>query len=168
VQTPGHLRGARAGAAYAAAALAFASAGVTLFWTLGGTLLLDTVGGAFEDLARRRTVGAVALGTAVVLLKAAAGALALWLVRSESRRLENRRLGRRLPLVAAGTASAVLVLWGGANVIAGGLVLAHVVTPSEPVDLHALRWHVLLWDMWFLVWGLALGLAAVRYRRGPG
>jgi hypothetical protein len=47
----GRLRGAAADAdvrrpAYAAAGLAFASAAVSPFWTLGGTLLLDTVGGA--------------------------------------------------------------------------------------------------------------------------
>jgi hypothetical protein len=41
--------------AYAAAGLAFASAAVSLFWTLGGTLLLDTVRGAIEDLARDRS-----------------------------------------------------------------------------------------------------------------
>ena len=45
----------------AAAVLAFASAAVTLYWTLGGTLLLDTVGGAFEELVRRRSPGALAL-----------------------------------------------------------------------------------------------------------
>jgi CHASE2 domain-containing sensor protein len=37
-------------------------------------------------------------------------------------------------------------------------------TPSAPVDEHALRWHVFVWDLWFLVWGMALGLAAWRYR----
>jgi hypothetical protein len=41
--------------AYAAAALAFGSAAVSLYWTLGGTVLLDTVGGTFEDLARERS-----------------------------------------------------------------------------------------------------------------
>ncbi len=27
---------------------------------------------------------------------------------------------------------------------------------------HGLRWHVFVWDLWFLLWGLALGLAAWR------
>jgi hypothetical protein len=27
-----------------------------------------------------------------------------------------------------------------------------------------MRWHVFVWDLWFLVWGIALGLAAWRYR----
>jgi hypothetical protein len=49
-------------------------------------------------------------------------------------------------------------------VLVGGLVLANVINPSQPVDEHALRWHVYVWDLWFLVWGLALGLAAWRYK----
>ena len=47
----------------------------------------------------------------------------------------------------------------------GALVLGGVITPSEPVNEHALRWHVFLWDLWFLIWGVALALATVRYRR---
>src|SRR4051812_14638330 len=67
-------------AARVAAGLACASAAVSLYWTAGGTLLLDTVGGAIEDLARERSLGAVAVGTATVVVKAAAGVLALALV----------------------------------------------------------------------------------------
>ena len=66
--------------AQAAATLAFASAAVTLFWTLGGTLLLDTVGGAPEDLARERTLGSFAFGSVVVLVKVTAGLPALALL----------------------------------------------------------------------------------------
>jgi hypothetical protein len=74
----GRVRGAAAYGdvrrpAYAAAGLAFASAAVSLFWTLGGTLLLDTAGGATEDLARDRSAVAIAVGIAVIFLKAAAG-----------------------------------------------------------------------------------------------
>jgi hypothetical protein len=55
--------------------------------------------------------------------------------------------------------SLILVLYGGVEVLAGGVVLAKVITPSGPVDEHALRWHVFVWDLWFLVWGMALGIA---------
>jgi hypothetical protein len=41
--------------ALAAAVLAFASAAVTAFWLLGGTLGLDTVGGEIEEQARERS-----------------------------------------------------------------------------------------------------------------
>jgi hypothetical protein len=37
-----------------------------------------------------------------------------------------------------------------------------LITLSGAVDEHALRWHVFVWDLWFLVWGLGLGIAAWR------
>ena len=32
-------------------------------------------------------------------------------------------------------------------------------------DRAALWWHVLVWDLWFLVWGVLLGVAAWRFGR---
>jgi hypothetical protein len=143
-----------------AAGLAFASAGVSLYWTAGGTALLDTVGGAIEDLARDRSPAAIALGTSAALLKVVAGVLALELLRLPA---GGRR--RRVVLVANGAASAILCAWGGANVVAGALVLAGLIAPAADLDRRALRWHVLVWDMWFLVWGLVLALAVAAARR---
>ena len=154
-----NLRRAR-WAARLAAGLAFASAAVTLYWTVGGTLLLDTVGGAIEDLARDRSLGAVALGTTTVLLKIAAGVLSLALIRVS---VGGRR--RRFLLLTNGVASAILCVWGGANVIVGALVLGGAITSSADVDRHALRWHVFVWDMWFLVWGLSLAVTVAAARR---
>jgi hypothetical protein len=141
------------GTAYAAAVLAFASAAVSLYWTLAGTRLLDTVGGTFEELALERSGGALALGILVVLLKAVGGLLALALVRPW-----GARIGRRLLVFLGSAASTLLVLYGGVYVLVGRLVLGGVITPSEPVDQHGLRWHVFVWDLWFLLWGLALEL----------
>jgi uncharacterized membrane protein len=93
-------------------------------------------------------------------LKVMAGVLALALAR-----LPIAGLRRRFLLLANGAASAILCTWGGANVIVGGLVLTEVITPATDVDRRALRWHVLVWDMWFLVWGLALALAVAAARR---
>lgn len=56
------------------------------------------------------------------------------------------------------------MLWGGANVVIGGLVLGGAIVPSTPVDEHALRWHVFVWDLWFLVWGALLAVAVARAR----
>jgi hypothetical protein len=33
------------------------------------------------------------------------------------------------------------------------------------VNRTALRWHAGVWDLWFLVWGILLALAAAGYRR---
>jgi len=49
-------------------------------------------------------------------------------------------------------------------------VLTGVVSPAGAVDRTALRWHVMVWDLWFLAWGLLLGVAAWhagRDARGP-
>jgi hypothetical protein len=67
--------------AYLASALALASAALSVFWTLGGTFLLDTVGGSIETLARARSPAALVLGTATSLVKVATALLALALVR---------------------------------------------------------------------------------------
>jgi hypothetical protein len=65
----------------------------------------------------------------------------------------------------AAVVSGLLVLYGGILVAAGALVLADVIAPAGPVDRAALRWHVLVWDSWFLLWGLLLGLTVLSHRR---
>ena len=130
--------------AYTAAGLAFASAAVSFFWTLGGALLPDTVGGAIEDLARDRSAAALTLGIAATLVKVAAGLLALALARPW-----GARIGRRLRLSANALASLALIAWGGINVAVGALVLAGIIAPADAVDERALRWHVFVWDPWF-------------------
>jgi hypothetical protein len=147
-------------AAYAACALALLSAIPSFYWAAGGTIGLDTVGGAIEELARARDPAGVALGIGAGVLKVAGGVLALALVRRWGRRGPRRLLGG-----VAWAASVVLTLYGGLLVAVGALVLAGVVRPAGLVDRTALRWHVLLWDLWFLVWGLLLGVAAWQYGR---
>jgi hypothetical protein len=60
--------------ALAAAVLAFASAAVTAFWLLGGTIGLDTVGGQIEEQARERSTPALAALAVTLVAKLAAGA----------------------------------------------------------------------------------------------
>jgi hypothetical protein len=132
----------------------------SLYWALGGTAGLDTVGGAIEELARTRDPAGIALGLGAGVLKVAGGLLALALVRPW-----GRAIPRLLLLGAAWTASAVLTAYGGLLVAVRALVLVGLISPSGPVDRTALRWHVLLWDLWFLVWGLLLGVATWQYGR---
>jgi hypothetical protein len=140
-------------AAYIAAGLAFASAATTAYWLFGGTALLDTLGGSVERLARDRSSAALASAAGVVVIKSVAGVLALLLL-SPARRGWRAIAG--LDILAAG----VLCLWGAANVLVGALVLSGAIERAD-VDRHALRWHVFLWDAWFLLWGVALALAVV-------
>ena len=140
--------------------LAFASAAVTAFWLLGGTLGLDTVGGEIEEQARKRSAAALAVLAVTLLAKLAAGGLALALA-------DFRREGKRSVITLGLVGGVGLALYGGVLVIAGALALAGV-GDSAGRDEYALRWHVFFWDLWFFVWGVALALAALRVRRLGG
>ena len=59
----------------------------------------------------------------------------------------------------------LLTAYGGLYVLGGALVLSGVIHPSGHVDRTALRWHVAVWDLWFLVWGILLALAALSFRQ---
>jgi hypothetical protein len=146
-------------AAYGAAALALGYATVSAYWTAGGTALLSTVGGAVEDAARRGGGAAVLLGLAVTGMKLGGAGVALALVRPWGRRLPTRLLeGTAL------TGGLLLTGYGGLLVLVGAAALLGAFGPL-PADPTALRWHVAVWDAWFLLWGALLTAAAVAHRR---
>jgi hypothetical protein len=147
-------------AAYAAAFLAFAYALVSLYWARGGHALISTVGGYVEEYAHRGGAVPMLIAVAATAAKVVGGVLALALVRPWGRAVPRRWL-----LIIGAAASAVLVVYGGLYVLAGALVLTGVIHPGGNVDRTALRWHVGVWDLWFLVWGILLALATVGYWR---
>jgi uncharacterized membrane protein len=102
-------------------------------------------------------VPALLLGVAVVLAKSTAAVLALALLRPAHRAV------RLLALLGG----ALLTVWGAANVLLGGAVLTGLLDLGPVADERALRWHVLFWDAWFLVWGVALLVAVRATRRRP-
>jgi hypothetical protein len=150
-------------AAYAAAIVAFGYALVGLYWAFGGRGLISTVGGYVEQFARRGGALPVLLALAATLAKVAGGLLALALVRPWGVRV----VPRWWMLAVAAAVSALLVVYGGLNVLLGALVLSGAIHPAGAVDRAALRWHVGVWDLWFLVWGILLALATVCYWRHP-
>jgi Protein of unknown function (DUF3995) len=155
-------RAARVGwAAYGAAVVALLYAVPSFYWAFGGTAGIDTVGGELERLAREGDPVVLWLAGAAGVLKVAGAVVALALVRPW-----GRVVPRRLLVGAAGVGSGLLILYGGLYVVVGALALGGVVGTSGAVDRTALWWHVLVWDMWFLVWGVLLGLAAWRAGRG--
>jgi hypothetical protein len=144
----------------AAAIVALAYALMSLCWALGGHALVGTIGGYVEQFARRGGALPVLVALAATLAKVAGGLLALALVRPWGRVVPRGWL-----LVGSAGASVLLVAYGGLNVLVGALVLSGVIHPAGSVERTALRWHVGVWDLWFLVWGILLALATVGYWR---
>lgn len=149
--------------AYAAAVVAFGYALVSLYWAVGGRGLVSTVGGYVEQFADRGGPVPVVVAVAATVAKVAGGLLALALVCRWGQAIRRSWL-----LAGAAAAGALLVLYGAVNVAAGALVLSGAIHPSGPVDRTALRWHVGVWDLWFLVWGILLLVATASHWRRTG
>jgi hypothetical protein len=151
-----------AGAAWLAVGLGVLFAAVSAYWALGGTWLLDTVGGSLAEAGRRRDGGLIAVLWLTVVLKLVAAALGPAVVyRWGSRADHVPGLVRKL----AWTAAAILTAYGAALTFVGLLLQAGVVSIPADADHHALRWHAFFWDPWFLIWGVPLRVALGRPRR---
>jgi hypothetical protein len=93
-------------------------------------------------------------------LKLVAAALALVLARPW-----GRRVPRRLVLTLAGLCAAMLTLYGGLLEVGNALVAMRVVKMTQPIEWKALWWHLWVWDMSFLIWGILFALALRGFRR---
>ncbi len=159
--------GTPAGAAFALTAgiVGLCFTAISIYWGVGGTALLDTVGGSLERGGRAGDVGVVLLLWAAVVLKLIAAVLPLVVI-------YRRPAGRwqRLVRGAAWICGVVLFTYGLALTAVGLLVQLGVVAASATADHRALAWHAFLWDPWFLLWGiLVLGsLFAARARAANG
>jgi len=87
-------------------------------------------------------------------LKLGAGLLALALVQPWGRRLPQRPLR-----LIAWCGAALLVVYGLLQVTSVALIALGVVTPADPPPNAVLAWRLLLWEPWFALCGLLLGLA---------
>ena len=145
-------------AGYAAFAWGLIFAAISFYWGAGGTLGVETVwGSATSGVAQSPALRAAVWVTGV--LKVVAAILAIALVTDWGRRLPHRLL------TAMGwTAFGVLALYGGVNVLAEALTVAGVIRPTS-VDWKPLLWHLYVWDMSFLLWGILFGLATWTYTR---
>src|SRR5215470_14588009 len=111
--------------AYAAAVAAFAYALMSLYWAVGGHALVSTVGGYVEQFARRGGALPVLIALAATLAKVVGGLLALALVRPWGRMVPRGWL-----LSGSAGVSALLVVYGGLNVLLGALVLLGGIHPA--------------------------------------
>lgn len=150
------------GAAIAAALLGLLYAALSAYWAVGGTLLLDTVGGSLERLGRSRDATLIIAVWATAALKLIAAALPLVALRTPP--TPQTKLARVLAWIAAG----ILTTYGAILTVVGLLVQADVIHSSLHADQRALAWHAYLWDPWFLVWGLLIAIALLRSRPRRG
>lgn|SRR5262245_7080443 len=141
-------------AAGLACALGLGQALISAYWALGGTALLDTIGGSLERWGREREPALIAglwliVAVKVIVAVAApvlAGAGPRWLV---------AWISGRVPRILGWVAAIVLVLYGGVLTVAGLLVQAGAFEVASDANRRALAWHAYVWDPWFLAWGVA-------------
>ncbi|MCE6995123.1 DUF3995 domain-containing protein [Saccharothrix sp. S26] len=139
---------------------------VSAYWAVGGTAGLDTLGGALAEMARARDPQLIVIVWSTVVLKLVGAVLGLALVQPW-----GRRVPRWLLLTASWGATVVLVLYGGVLVVAQSLIAVGVVPRASSFDPVAFYWHLFVWDPWFLLWGVLLGVATLRFarrRQDPG
>jgi hypothetical protein len=143
-----------------AVALMLLSAAASAYWAVGGTGLLDTVGGSIAHWGRDGGADVRLALAAIVVLKL----VAAWLP-ARAIRAPCPHAVRRLAWLEA----AILTVYGGVLTGTGVAVQAGVVGGGADADWKALDWHVYLWDPWFLVVGLLVWVALRRTRRAePG
>ncbi len=146
-------------AAQAACIVGLLYAAISVYWGLGGTWLLDTVGGSLAKHGRARDAAVIIAVWAAAALKVVAAILPLLALRRLSSPARNREVW-----ALAWIAAVVLTIYGLVLTAVGLLVQADVIHPSASADHRALAWHAYLWDPWFLVWGLLVATALLRGR----
>ncbi len=135
-------------------------AAISFYWGSGGTLGLDTIGGSIESLGRAHDPLMLAAAWVTGLVKLLGSVLALALVRPW-----GTRLPRWAITVLGWGAAAALTLYGGVLVVTEALVASGLLKPAEPVSWKPLLWHLYVWDMYFLIWGILFALAAWHFTR---
>jgi Protein of unknown function (DUF3995) len=143
-------------AAYAACAWAFVFAVPSLAWAAGVDLGTETIA---EDVNEAGIADPVLLAVTGAL-KVLAGLVALALARPW-----GRRIPRRLLLVAAWGAAAVFLAYAVLNLVDHGLMEAGARAIPEELGADAVRWHLLLWDPWWLLGGILFAVAAWQFSR---
>lgn len=151
-------------AAVIAAILGATSAAMSAYWALGGTALVDTIGGEIERWGRERSASVVATLGLITVAKLVGAVAPLVLVGVGAGRLPAWT--RAQPLRVLGWIVAIgLTAYGGVLTVVGLLVEAGVIDAGDDADERAIAWHAYFWDPWFALWGGAFSAAMWRSRR---
>jgi hypothetical protein len=155
-----YARASGLGAAWAAFAFGLLYAVVSLYWGLGGSWLLDTVGASLAQPGRSVSAAVVLAVWCAAGLKVIAAVLPLLAVGAGAARVRWRHLIRALACVEA----AILTVYGLNLTAVGLLVQAGLIGTPANADHRALAGHAYLWDPWLLVWGVLVTAALLRSR----
>ncbi len=140
-------------AGYAAAAWSLFFAIVHLYWSLGGTIGISTLGGEIERMARERTLWFIIVAAwGVAILKTVAGVVALAGVQ-----VWGAKVPRWFLLLATWGIGVLFTLYGLAGMVQRILMVSGAL--RTPDDFPA-RWHLFLWDPWWTLGGILFLLAA--------
>ena len=150
--------GRRTWAAWVACVWALLFALMSFYWALGGELGVNTLGSGIQSLAH--DPGFIAIVWLTGVAKIIGGLFALTLIYPWPRWLPPI-----WKLILAWIGGVGLALYGGVPLVIEGLVLGGAIRVSGPVDWEGLRWHVWLWDPWWLLGGILFLLAAWQYQR---
>jgi Protein of unknown function (DUF3995) len=154
-------RGLRLAQAACVAGLAYAA--ISVYWAVGGTWLLDTVGGTLDQQAHAGNLGIILAVWAAAVLKIIGAIVPLAAAGVRPRQVTTGQ--RRQMRVLAWLEAAILTIYGLVLTGAGLLVQSGVIGSAASADHRALAWHAYLWDPWFLLWGVLITAALVRSRQ---
>jgi hypothetical protein len=143
-----------------AAIWAFLFAAINLYWGLGGTFGVETLGEGIAEMAAAQDTELLFINAISVAGKVVLGLLALASLRMWSKQISNVL---RISMWIAGV---LLALYGMGNFIQHALML----TGSIPVarllgSLDAVRWHLFLWDPLWLIGGVLFLLLANNFQK---
>ncbi len=145
-------------AGYAAATWSFIFAIVHFYWSLGGTAGIATLGGEIERMARERTLWFIIVAAwGVAILKTLAGVVALAGVQTW-----GQKIPRWFLLLATWGIGILFTLYGLAGLVQRSLMVSGAI--RTPDDFPA-RWHLFLWDPWWILGGILFLLAALHLTR---
>jgi hypothetical protein len=147
-------------AGYAAAAWAFLFAATSFYWALGGRIGVETIGDVITTPALAGDPTILAIVWITGALKVVTGVAALALVQPWGQRVPRWAL-----LLAGCGASGLFLLYGAANLVQDALIVAGLIPTPAGLGMVAARWHLLLWDPWWLLGGSLFALATLAYGR---
>ena len=147
--------------AYAACGLTLAYGALKFYWAVGGTALRGTIGFPEEVW---RDPWFVALGLWGTVVLSFVGALvALAFVRPW-----GRRIPRRMLLIPAWAACALLTARGVGGLAHDGLLVTGFIGAPASVGLSVILWDLAHYSPYFAVWGVLLGSTAWYFDRDSG